>query len=107
MAGSWHASIQGSSDIPTLFDLLPGYLPMPHAHRHETLAKFVAADSAQRGYWAHMSAYFTSLLKAWWGPVATPDNDFCFDYLPRITGSHSSPTTPFRKCWPGVARATS
>ena len=27
-----HASIQGSTDIPTLFDLLPGYLPMPHAH---------------------------------------------------------------------------
>jgi formate dehydrogenase major subunit len=28
-----HASIQGSTDIPTLFDLLPGYTPMPHAHR--------------------------------------------------------------------------
>ncbi len=27
-----HASIQGSTDIPTLFDLLPGYLPMPFAH---------------------------------------------------------------------------
>src|SRR6266705_1842857 len=26
-----HASIQGSTDIPTLFDLLPGYLPMPFA----------------------------------------------------------------------------
>ena len=26
-----HASIQGSTDIPTLFDLLPGYLPMPQA----------------------------------------------------------------------------
>ena len=26
-----HASIQGSTDIPTLFNILPGYLPMPHA----------------------------------------------------------------------------
>ncbi len=26
-----HASIQGSTDIPTLFNLLPGYLPMPSA----------------------------------------------------------------------------
>ena len=24
-----HASIQGSTDIPTLYDMLPGYLPMP------------------------------------------------------------------------------
>ena len=29
-----HASIQGSTDIPTLFDLLPGYLPMPRAGVH-------------------------------------------------------------------------
>ena len=29
MALRGHASIQGSTDIPTLFDLLPGYLPMP------------------------------------------------------------------------------
>merc|ERR1711969_313443 len=26
-----HASIQGSSDIPPLFNLLPGYIPMPYA----------------------------------------------------------------------------
>ena len=26
-----HASIQGSTDVPTLFDLLPGYLAMPQA----------------------------------------------------------------------------
>ena len=31
MALRGHASIQGSTDIPTLFNLLPGYLPMPNA----------------------------------------------------------------------------
>ena len=31
MALRGHASIQGSTDIPTLFNLLPGYLPMPTA----------------------------------------------------------------------------
>ena len=38
-----HASIQGSTDIPTLYDILPGYIPMPHAHAHETLDEFVRA----------------------------------------------------------------
>src|SRR5260370_2381376 len=33
-----HASIQGSTDIPTLVDLLPGYLPMPFAHWNFGLA---------------------------------------------------------------------
>jgi formate dehydrogenase major subunit len=31
-----------------------------------------------------------SLLKAWWGDAATAENDFCYDYLPRLTGSHST-----------------
>ncbi|MFE4543610.1 formate dehydrogenase [Arthrobacter sp. NPDC056727] len=90
MALRGHASIQGSSDIPTLFDLLPGYLPMPHAKQHLNLDGYIEADSARRGFWANMDAYMVSLLKAWWGDAATADNDFCFDYLPRITGSHST-----------------
>jgi formate dehydrogenase major subunit len=31
-----------------------------------------------------------SLLKAYWGDAATAENDFCFDYLPRLNGDHSS-----------------
>jgi formate dehydrogenase major subunit len=85
-----HASIQGSTDIPTLFNLLPGYIPMPHAHPDEHLDDFVEAESAAKGYWANMRSYMVSLLKAYWGPAATPDNEFCFDYLPRLTGSHST-----------------
>jgi formate dehydrogenase major subunit len=85
-----HASIQGSSDIPTLFNLLPGYLAMPHAEEHQSLNAFIEADRADKGYWANMRSYMVSLLKAWWGDTATADNDFCFDYLPRLTGDHST-----------------
>ena len=92
-----HASIQGSTDIPTLFNLLPGYIPMPHAHEHETLDDFVAADAGVRGFWGNMKSYTVSLLKAWWGDAATADNDYCFDYLPRLTGDHSSYLTVMDK----------
>ena len=85
-----HASIQGSTDIPTLFNLLPGYIPMPYAHEHESLADFITADAGVRGFWGNMKSYTVSLLKAWWGDAATADNDYCFDYLPRLTGNHST-----------------
>ncbi len=85
-----HASIQGSTDIPTLFDLLPGYLPMPIAYGNEDLDTYVQAESVQKGFWANSRSYMVSLLKAWWGDAATADNDFCYDYLPRLTGSHST-----------------
>ncbi len=85
-----HASIQGSTDIPTLFDMLPGYIPMPHAHREQDLETFIAANTGDKGFWGNMDAYLVSLLKSWFGDAATPDNDFCFDHLPRLTGDHSS-----------------
>jgi formate dehydrogenase major subunit len=40
-----HATIQGSTDIPTLYDLLPGYLHMPtHLPTHESLDAYVANE---------------------------------------------------------------
>ncbi len=85
-----HASIQGSTDIPTLFNLLPGYIPMPHAHTNEDLDAFIEAEATHKGFWGDMRSYFVSLLKAYWGDAATADNDFRFDYLPRLTGTHST-----------------
>jgi formate dehydrogenase major subunit len=93
MALRGHASIQGSTDIPTLFSLLPGYLSMPHAHRHEGLDDYLAREGGDVGFWGHRRAYLVSLLKAWWGDAATEENDFCFDHLPRLTGDHGHYTT--------------
>jgi formate dehydrogenase major subunit len=90
MALRGHASIQGSTDIPTLFNILPGYLPMPHASEDLSLDEYVSADAGAQGFWGNMRAYAVSLLKSYWGDAATADNDFCFDYLPRLTGDHST-----------------
>ncbi len=84
-----HASIQGSTDIPTLYNILPGYIPMPNAHAHDDLGQFIEMNSSPSGFWGNMGAYTVSLLKAWWGAHATAENDYCFGYLPRITGDHS------------------
>jgi formate dehydrogenase major subunit len=93
MALRGHASIQGSTDIPTLFDLLPGYLPMPQAGKHQDLDGYVGDIAMVRGFWANTRAYMISLLKAWWGPAATGANGYGFDYLPRLTGDHSTYVT--------------
>jgi formate dehydrogenase major subunit len=85
-----HASIQGSTDVPTLYNILPGYMPMPHAHPNDDLDAYVERNEAPAGYWGNLRDYLVSLLKAWWGEHATKENDFCFDYVPRITGDHSA-----------------
>jgi formate dehydrogenase major subunit len=91
-----HANIQGSTDIPTLYNVLPSYIPMPHPQGHATLAEFVAKNGPQQGAWGELKSYMTSLLKAWWGDHATEETDFCFGHLPRINGDHSVYPTMLR-----------
>jgi formate dehydrogenase major subunit len=90
MALRGHASIQGSTDIPTLYNILPGYIPMPHAKSDPTLKDYLELNTAPAGFWGHMDAYFISLLKSYWGESATQRNDYCYDHLPRLTGDHSA-----------------
>jgi formate dehydrogenase major subunit len=85
-----HASIQGSTDIPTLYDILPGYLPMPVlGSDSRTLGKYIRSHQAPSGWWGNFDKYIVSLLKAWYGDAATATNDFGFGWLPRISGDHS------------------
>ncbi|MBV9266225.1 MAG: molybdopterin-dependent oxidoreductase, partial [Acidobacteriaceae bacterium] len=88
-----HASIQGSTDIPTLYNLLPGYLPMPKAKHDKDFRTWVRLNTSPSGWWGEYPKYAVSLLKAWFGDAASKDNDWCYDYLPTISGDHSHMNT--------------
>jgi formate dehydrogenase major subunit len=82
-----HANIQGATDVPTLFHLLGGYLPMPGPG--EGIEEYLAR-MPDTGFWGNKRAYLVSMLKAWFGAAATAANDFCFGHLPRISGDHGT-----------------
>jgi formate dehydrogenase major subunit len=84
-----HASIQGSTDIPTLFNILPGYLPMPRATFYGGFEQFLEANTSPTGWWGHFDAYWVSLMKAYFGENATADNEWLFRRLPRIDDDNS------------------
>ncbi len=85
-----HASIQGSTDIPTLYDTLPGYLAMPRGGKDEdTLEQYLKKHTNPTGLWHNFSKYFVSTLKAYYGKRATKENDFGYSWMPKITGDHS------------------
>ncbi len=90
MAMRGHASIQGSTDIPTLYNLLPGYIPQPAtARQHETLARYLRQEHVANGVWSSFPKYAVSLLKAWYGAAASPENDFGFAWVPKIDDNYS------------------
>lgn len=93
MALRGHASIQGSTDIPTLYNLLPGYLPMAHAKHADNLEAYIDGNMSGSAWWSEFPKYIVSLLKAWYGDNATKENDWAFANLPKITGNHSHMVT--------------
>ncbi len=84
-----HANIQGSTDIPTLYDILPSYIPMPHPGARSDLDAFVERNGPSTGVWGELKAYTVSLLKAWFGDAATAANGYLFEHLPRVDGDFS------------------
>ena len=63
---------------------------MPHVVGNEDLDTYIRAESVAGGFWGNIRNYMVSLLKAWCGDAATPENDFCFGYLPKLTGDHGT-----------------
>ncbi len=96
MALRGHASIQGSTDVPTLYDLISGYMPQPTALiPQQTLAEYIATSGSRTGYWANLPKFIVSLLKAWYGDAATPEADFGYSNVPKTVGDHSHLATTY------------
>ena len=90
MALRGHASIQGSTDVPTLYHSIHGYMPHPTAlKQHDTLTDYLATETLPRGYWANMPKFVVSYLKSMYGDAATAENEFGYQWHPKIYGDHS------------------
>jgi len=123
MALRGHASIQGSTDVPTLYDLLAGYMPQPSAMvkpqprseqspdattsgekrdvpsdvlSQQTLEEYINTSGQKLGWWSNMPAYIRSLLQAWYGEAANEEDGNCsYRWLPKIIGDHSHLVTSY------------
>jgi len=87
-----HASIQGSTDIATLYHSLPGYLNMPDGRKnHVTLKDFILTEATPQStsYWGNYPKFAVSYFKAQFGDAATKENNYGYDYHPKITRDHS------------------
>jgi formate dehydrogenase major subunit len=90
MALRGHSTIQGSTDIPTLYHSIHGYMPSPTAlKKHDTLQDYLATETLPTSYWANMPKFMVSYLKSMYGEAATADNDFGYDWHPKIDGDYS------------------
>ena len=87
-------NVQGSTDMCLLFHILPGYLKPP-SESDQSLAQHLERatpktnDPNSVNWWKNYPKYMVSLLKAWWGDAATPENEFAFHFLPKNSANYS------------------
>lgn len=84
-----HSNIQGFTDLGLMTNLLPGYLTLPlqHEQSYEEYIKTRTHEPLrpnQLSIWKNYRAYYVSLMKAWWGDAATAENNWGYDYLPKL-----------------------
>jgi formate dehydrogenase major subunit len=92
-----HSNIQGATDMGGVFDSLPGYLKVPNPTDVDlsawlkritpTASKPAPWDSFN--YWSNMPKFAVSYLKALYGDAATKENDFAFNYMPKVDRNYS------------------
>ncbi len=78
------SNVQGATDQANLFHIMPGYLAAPKAAVHPTLDVYIEKETPATSWWANKPKYLVSLLKEFWGDNATPQNDFRYDYYPKL-----------------------
>lgn len=92
-----HSNIQGATDMAGTFEILPGYLATPRAELTDlkTYLEKVPPTTLNRqawasmNYWSNYPRFMVSLLKAAWGAHATKDNDWGYEWLPKVDGNYS------------------
>src|SRR6202021_701191 len=84
-----HSNIQGLTDIGLLSNEMPGYLTRP-VDREDTFDDYMKTRQfkpllpGQISYYQNTRKFFVSFQKAIYGDAARADNDWAYDWLPKL-----------------------
>jgi len=72
-----------------LSNLLPGYMTLPGETELDYQAYIDKRATkplrpGQLSYWQNYGKFHVSTMKAWYGDAATPENNWCYDWLPKL-----------------------
>ena len=71
----------------------PGYLKWPSVSTTPTLRDWCEHETYPDGYYTNKPKFFISALKEWYGENATLENDFGYDWLPKVPKNGDDYTT--------------
>ena len=84
-----HSNIQGLTDLGLMSELMPGYLNIPQEKEPDlktylSTRQYKPLRPNQTSYWQNYPKFYVSLQKALWGDAATAQNDWAYNYIPKL-----------------------
>ncbi len=84
-----HSNIQGLTDVGLMSNLLPGYMAIPREAETDFATYMSSRGNKplrpnQMSYWQNYDKFFVSFLKSMWGDAATQDNEWGYQWLPKL-----------------------
>ena len=83
-------NVQGATDMGMLVNEQPAYLKWSNTTDRDTLAHWLESQTYSDGYYANKPKFMISQLKEWYGDYATVDNDYGYDWWPKVPSHDGS-----------------
>lgn len=80
-------NVQGATDMGMLVNEHPAYLKWPNDTARASLRKWLEGETYSDGYYTNKPKFLISSLKEWFGDAATVDNDYGYDWWPKVPSS--------------------
>ncbi len=78
------SNVQGATDFGVLYDKTNGYMEVPLSS-DATWQAFIDRITPKTGYFSNKPKFYTSQQKSFYGDNATPENQFGYEFLPKLT----------------------
>lgn len=84
-----HSNVQGITDMNLVTNVLPGYMKLAE-DKEQDFQEYLAKRSPkplrpnQMSYWQNFPKFWVSLSKAFYGKASTKENNFCYDWFPKL-----------------------
>ncbi len=80
-------NVQGATDMGMLVNEHPAYLKWPNDSSRSSLRNWLEGETYSAGYYTNKPKFLISSLKEWFGDAATVDNDYGYDWWPKVPSS--------------------
>lgn len=100
-------NVQGATDMGMLVNEQPAYLKWSNTTDRDTLAHWLSSQTYSDGYYTNKPKFMVSALKEWYGENATVENDYGYDWWPKVPshdGSDWSEMSSFEKMKEGTMK---